>query len=81
MFWLTRHPIAPDKFRVCTVTLTGQISVTGQRPVFDSGHTVRFKTHTAARNAQHFCAHLISQSNFFSLIIMKHLQKAALEET
>ena len=26
--------------RVCTVSLTGQISVTGQRPVFDRGYTV-----------------------------------------
>ena len=26
--------------RVGTVSLTGQISVTGQRPVFDCGHTV-----------------------------------------
>ena len=33
----------PDT-RVCTVILTGQISVTGQRPVFDCGYTVRFKT-------------------------------------
>ena len=28
------------KSRVCTVSLTGQISVTGQRLVFDRGHAV-----------------------------------------
>ena len=28
-------------YRVCTVSLTGQISVTGQRPVYDRGHAVR----------------------------------------
>ena len=28
------------KSRICTVSLTGQISVTGQKPVFDHGHAV-----------------------------------------
>ena len=32
-----------DFFRVCTVSLTCQISVTGQRPVFDCGYAVMFK--------------------------------------
>ena len=29
-----------NQSRVCTVSLTGQISVTGQRPVFDRGYAV-----------------------------------------
>ena len=36
---------------VCTVSLTGQISVTGQRPVYDRGQDLCFKmSHVEAKS-------------------------------